>query len=333
MTATAPNLLVTLPTDMCEDFFRRETRSRLDAIGQVTWNESDEQFSQSELRERIDDVDIVVTGWGTPILDESIMDGAETLDLIAHTGGSVAYLLSDAVFDRDLTVCSANRPMARYVAELTLGHMIAAERGLTTMTESMRGGEYERVRSPRSLIGASIGLVGLGTIGRYLIRLLAAFDVTVRLYDPYVAPADVTEYEFVEKATLSTVFAESDIVSVHASKTPETVGLIGPDELRALPDGALLVNTARAALVDRDALYEEVTAGRIRAALDVYHTEPLPADDPLRSCEHVQLTPHAGGHGPHERFGEVIVAEIERFVAGDALQHEIPPEQARRMTR
>ena len=223
--------------------------------------------------------------------------------------------------------------MARFVAEQTLAHVLASQRAVTSSDRSMREGKYERPSLRRTLYDSTVGLVGLGTIGRYLLPLLEPFDVTVRVYDPYLAPVEIAEYDYVEKATLTGAVEDADVVSIHAARTPETIGMIGAEELATIPDGALLVNTARAAIVDEDALLAELSDGRIRAALDVYHEEPLPEDSPLRELENVQLTPHLGGHGPHETFAAAMVDEIERFADGRALQHEIPREQADLMTR
>jgi len=332
MSGSDLRVLVTLPHGLREDFFTAEARRRLESLADVDYNGSDDQFTPDELADRLSGADAVVTGWGTPEFTAEVLADAADLELLAHTGGSVATYASDPLYDRGVTVCSANRPMARFVAELTMAHVLGSQRGLVGAHESIRAGEYESIRPGRTLLGGTVGLVGLGTVGRYLLALLAPFDVDVRLYDPYVPPVEVAEYGFVEKTTLEGAL-DAEVVSIHASRTPETVGMIGAEELAAIPDGALLVNTARAELVDREALQEALSSGRIRAALDVYHEEPLPEDGPLRDLENVQLTPHLGGHGPHEVFAETMVEEVERYFGGRALQHEIPREQADLMTR
>ena len=193
---------------------------------------------------------------------------------------------------------------------------------------------YVRTVTTWYLIG-SLGLlvlVGLGTVGRHLLSLLDPFDATVSVYDPYVSPADVAEHDAVTKATLEEAL-DSDVVSIHAARTPETIDMIGAEELATLPDGALLINTARAEIVQEEPLLEELESGRIRAALDVFHEEPLPADSPLRDLGNVQLTPHVGGGRLRTPFTEAIIDEIERHLDGRALQHEIPRGQYERMTR
>lgn len=333
MTANEPTVFVALPTNLRERFFPSEVREQLEAIAAVRWHDGESHPSAEELADQLPGVDVLVTGWGAPTLTDTVLANADALGLVFHTGGSVASYVTEAVYDRGISVCSANRPMARYVAEFTLAHMTAAQRDVVRAHETIRGGGYDRTRPGRTLLGASVGLVGLGTVGRYLLPLLAPFDVNVELFDPYVPAADVTEYDFVSKATLEDALEGSDVVSIHAARTPETRGMIGADELALLPDGALLVNTARAEIVDEGALLAELGDGRIRAALDVYHEEPLPAESQLRELDNVQLTPHAAGRGPNDAFGATAVREIERYREDQALQHEIPREQADLMTR
>jgi len=326
-------VLVTLTESQREDFFTDDLEARLGSLATVEYSQQEAQLTEAALAERIPGVDVLVTGWGSPTVSEQVLEAADELELIAHTGGSVASYVSEAVYEQGISVSSANRPMARFVAELTLGHVITAERAITTAHEQMRAGEYPTLRPDRSLIDARVGLVGLGTIGRYLLPMLAPFDVSVRLYDPYVSAAEITEYEFVQKASLEGALEAADVVSIHAARTPETIGMIGSEQLATIPDDALLVNTARAELVERAPLLEELESGRIRGALDVFHAEPPADESPLWDLENVQLTPHLGGHGPHEQFTETMIDEIERLSSGDSLQHAIPREQAIRMTR
>lgn len=325
-------MLVTLPTDMRESFFTEDLYDRLDALGEVAYNETAEQFAPDELRERLRGVEACVTGWGTPQLDADALADADDLELLAHTGGSVADYASGTLYDRGVAVCSANRVMARFVAELTLGHAVGALRDVTRSNDEIAAGEWPEGDRVGTLFGSSVGLVGLGTVGRHLLPLLAPFDVDVSVYDPYVSPADLAEYGFVEKATLPAAM-DSAVVSIHAARTPETVGMVGAEELAAMPDGALLVNTARAEIVERDALLAELRSGRVDAALDVFHEEPLPADAELRSLPNVTCTPHTGGSRIRPPLTEAMVAEVERHADGRALQHEIPRGQFSRMTR
>lgn len=325
------DIYVALTTSLQADFLTPALRERFDSLGRVTFNDRDRLTSEA-LADELDGTNILVTGWETPQLTPDVLEGAADLELVVHTGGSIAGLATDELYDRGVTICSANRVMAMFVAEHVLGHMLAAERAIVTSDRSMRDGGYDRLQSPGTLLDSEIGFVGLGTVGRHLLSLLEPFGATVDLYDPYVSPAAVAEYDFVSLAHLEDAL-DSDIVSLHAARTPETVGMIGADELARIPDGGLLVNTARAELVEEEPLLSELESGRIRAALDVYHEEPLPTESPLREFENAQLTPHLGGSRTLTRFTEAMLDELERHLDGRALQHEIPREQFKHMTR
>jgi phosphoglycerate dehydrogenase-like enzyme len=192
----------------------------------------------------------------------------------------------------------------------------------------------KRLVESQSLLGAKVGLVGLGTIGRRLLRLLEPFGVQVRVYDPYLQPGDLQEFPQVERvAFLKDVLAWGDVISIHASLTPETRGLLDEGSLKWIKDGALFVNTARGAIVDERALAAELKTGRFRAVLDVYETEPLPADSPLRAVDNVILLPHVAGITAREEMSYAMLAEIRRFSQGEPLRHEISFEKYQLMTK
>jgi phosphoglycerate dehydrogenase-like enzyme len=143
----------------------------------------------------------------------------------------------------------------------------------------------------------------------------------VLVYDPYLTDAGSHDLG-VRRVSLEELFASSDIVSVHAPTIPETEGMIGERHFKSMQDGALFINTARAWIVDQTAMLKELRTGRIRAVLDVFDHEPLPADDPLRDLDNVFLTPHVSGHTTESRarLVEAIAADMERFFAGQPLR-------------
>lgn len=325
-------ILVTIPEgDLRRSFFPPDLRDRLETIGDVKW--TSDELSESDLRERIEGVDVCVTGWGSPQITSEVVERADALELIAHTGGSVATIASEATYDAGIRVVSANDPMAEFVAEHVLGTMLAARRRIPDFDRAMKGGKETESIPVESLIGAEIGLVGLGSIGRYLLDHLRSFDVSVAVYDPYLDDGALADYGFAERASLETALSGSDIVSIHASRTPETVGMLDGERLAKLDDGALLVNTARAELVVEEALLAELRSGRISAVLDVFHEEPLPADHELRGMESVLLTPHVGGSRVRPPLTEAVLDDIEDYLAGEPLEHGIPREQWKLMTR
>ncbi|MFC4987573.1 hydroxyacid dehydrogenase [Saliphagus infecundisoli] len=327
-----PTILVTISEGtLRESFFPPELRERLEGIGEIEW--ASEELTEVDLRERVEGVDVCVTGWGSPQVTSEVVERADSLELIAHTGGSVATIASPAAYDAGIRVVSANDPMAEFVAEHVLGTMLAARRRLPEFDRAMKEGKGTDSIPVESLIGAEIGLVGLGSIGRHLLAHLRSFDVSVTIYDPYLAEGTLAEYGFAERTDLETVLSGSDVVSIHASRTPETVEMLDSERLATLDDDTLLVNTARAELVVEEALLAELRSGRISAALDVFHEEPLPVDHELRGMDNVLLTPHVGGSRIRPPLTEAVLDDAENYLAGDPLAHEIPREQWELMTR
>jgi len=147
---------------------------------------------------------------------------------------------------------------------------------------------------------------------------LKGFDCRIMGYDPY-APSGVAEELGVRMVDLETPLRESEIVSLHAGRTEETRHMINRQTLDLLQDGAILVNTSRGALIDEEALLEEVGKGRIKAALDVFEEEPLPTDSPLRGAANILLSPHVAGATLEtiERLGWSVVEDMKRFFDGE----------------
>jgi phosphoglycerate dehydrogenase-like enzyme len=169
-----------------------------------------------------------------------------------------------------------------------------------------------------------VGLIGASTIGRLVIERLATLDVTVAVADPYLDEDDARQLG-VARMELDDLLAWGDIVSVHAPALPSTRHLVDADGLARMHDGAWLLNTARGSLVDTDALTRECVTGRLNAFIDTPDPEPLPEESPLYDLPNVILTPHIAGSLGSElsRMGDLAVSEIRRFVAGQALEHEV----------
>jgi phosphoglycerate dehydrogenase-like enzyme len=328
------DILVTVPEgELCETFFPDRLRDRLGSLGTVAWTDGSENLTESELADRIGGVDVLVTGWGSPRVTADVLDAADDLALVAHTGGSVASLVSEAVYDAGIAVVSANDRMAEFTAEHALALILSDLRAVPDLDRGMGFGEWAGDDADiRTLYRTDVGLVGLGTVGRELLDYLEPFDVPVSVYDPYLDPEDLAEFPYADLTDLQTALSSS-VVSVHAARTEETVGMIDADRLAQVPDGALFVNTARAEIVDEDALLAELEAGRFRCALDVYHEEPLPPEADLRQFDDVLLTPHVGGSQIRPPLTEAVLDDIERFQRGEGLAGEIPREQWQTMTR
>jgi phosphoglycerate dehydrogenase-like enzyme len=214
------------------------------------------------------------------------------------------------------------------VADLTLAFMLMLVRHLPAIQTTYRGGQAGKVEQTSDFLelykrftgmelgGLTVGLVALGAVGREVAARLVPFKARVLAYDPYVTapPAGVTLVD------LDTLLAQSDVVSLHAPVTPDTMGLLSRDRLARLKPTAFVVNTARAALTDEDALYEMLRDGRLAgAALDVLAMEPLQPDDRFLALDNVVVTPHIGGATVDvtRHQSDIVVEAIERHLRGE----------------
>lgn len=289
---------------------------------------SDDVLTASDLPSLLDDAEACLTGWGTPPLGGDILEQAPSVKLIAHTAGSIRKLLPNLELLQRLRVSHAAGVIADAVAEYVIAAALMALRELDHIDREMRGGwEWYDLRSrfPGRLLGAqTVGVVGAGYVGRTVIGLLRAFGTRILVFDPILTEEQASELG-VELTSLEDLLASSDIVSLHAPVLPETRGMIGARELALLRDDTIFINSARSALIDEDALVEELKGGRIRAVLDVFDTEPLPADSVFRTLPGTRISPHVAGHSleTHRRQGQAMVDEIKRFLDGEQLQHEV----------
>ena len=316
-------------------YFPEKVIRALENIGQIIYNENTTPFSQKDLADQINDAEVCLTHWSCPPFNEEVLTNASHLKLIVHAAGSVADLVTDQVYARGIKVCSANSIMAQFVAEGVLTDILCGLRWIPQQAYDLKYQHIwkKRLVESQSLIGAKVGLIGLGTIGKLLIRLLEPFQVQIRVYDPYLNKDSIQEFPQVELTSLDEVLTWGDVISIHASLTPETRGLLDEQKLRLIKDGALLVNTARGAIINERALEEELRTGRIHAVLDVFETEPLPTTSPIRAFENVTLLPHIAGITAREQMSIAMIEEIQRFSRGELLKFEIPFEKYKLMTK
>lgn len=280
---------------------------------------------------------ILFTGWGAPTLDAVVLAVAPRLRLVAHAGSAVKPIAAPEIWQAGIAVTSAAAANAVPVAEYALAAILLANKRTFGVRERFR--RERKLWQPQWLApgepgnyGAVVGIVGASRIGRRLLSLLKPFDLDVLICDPFLSEVEALTLG-VAKSDLLELLAKSDVVSLHAPSLPQTAGMIGRAELAAMRDGATLINTARGALVDHAALTDELMSGRLNAVLDVSEPEPLPPDSRLFDLPNVFLTPHIAGAAGYEtrRMAELLVEEIERFVAGAPLQHAITADMLARV--
>ena len=326
---------IRMGADWGSSFIPKETEKILESIGEVIWNRTDRNFTKEELKEKVAGADVCLTGWGHVQFDADVVEVAGQLKLIAHTGGSVAPLVSDCLYDKGIRVISGNKIFAESVAEGTIGYILSSLRDIPYYSYDMKnGGWATKGYYNEGLLDQTVGLVGFGMVAKYLVRMLNPFRVKIKTYDPYIKDETLIEYG-VEKASLEEIFSTCKIISIHAPRKPETYHMIDRKLLEMIPNSSLLVNTARGNIIDEAALVELLQERRFKTVLDVYEIEPLPPDSVLRKLDNVILMPHmAGPTVDRRKFVTIaLIDDIKNFFNGRKLEHEISREYAMSMTR
>ena len=248
---------------------------------------------RDELLAALPEVDALLVRSATKV-DAEALAVARRLKVVARAGVGLDNVDVRAATQAGVMVVNAPTSNIVSAAELAVALMLAAARHVSPAHNALKQGEWKRSRyTGIELYEKTVGIVGLGRIGVLVAQRLSAFGMKVVAYDPYVQAGRAAQMG-VRLVDLDTLLAESDFMSVHLPKTPETVGLIGADQLRRAKSSLVLVNAARGGIVDEVALYAALKEGRIAAAgLDVFAQEPC-TDSPLFELENVVATPHLG---------------------------------------
>ena len=328
-------LFITMPhTPQSDTFLTPGVMELLKSIGEVEQNPYDRPLTADEVVEMAPDANVLITCWDTCKYFKRHIEKMPHLKLIAHTGGTVVPVVAPEVFETDVKVISANDVFAKSVAEGCLCYTLAALRRLEYYIGLMREGGYkERVFYNRGLFGKKLGIVGFGAIARHFLNMVRWYDLEVLIYSSHLTDEEAAKYG-ARTASLEEIFSECDVISIHASNTPRTQGMITRELMERLKPDALLVNTARGAVIDEPAMFEMLLDGKFYAALDVFVEEPPAPDAPIRKCKNALLMPHMGG--PTIDMRGVVLHELSKDIVrlekGEPLQNEITAAAAARMT-
>lgn len=289
------------------------------------------EYTSDHARSVLERVEVLVTGWGAPRIDDAVLDAAPHLEAVLHAAGTVKPYLDPAVLERGVRVSSAAGANAVPVAEYAVAMIVLAGKQVLPIARHYRRvqDEFDIEASFPGLgnYGQRVGIIGASKIGRIVIGMLRAYAFEVVVYDPYLTAADAAELG-VTRVALDELLRTSRVVSVHAPSLPSTIDLVDAAGIDSMQRGATLVNTARGEIVDQDALTRRVLAGELFAILDVTVPWILEPDHPLYTSEHALLTPHiAGSYGVElERLSGVMLDELHRISRGEPLAHEVEPE-------
>lgn len=248
-------------------------------------------LSEEELCQKIKGFDALMVRSATTVT-KAILDAADQLKVIGRAGVGVDNIDVPAATARGIMVINSPQGNTISAAEHTVALILAAARKVPQAHATMNEGKWDRKKfTGNELYNKTIGIVGFGRIGREVAARATSFKMRVLAYDPFVSDEAVEQSGALAR-DLDQLLAEADFVTLHVPKVKETVGLFDEARLRRMKKGAFLVNCARGGIVDENALVEVLKDHLGGAAFDVFETEPLPADSPLRGVENLVLTPH-----------------------------------------
>ena len=271
--------------------------------------------NEDDAARRLAEFDIVlVTRERTPF-PPSLVARLPRLRMFGLTGARAGLIDVAGMISRGVTVCyTGGGPSGSSTAELALGLMLAAARRIPAGDVAVRGGRFQQGTEAGTLLdGKTIGLIGLGRIGTRMAAYCRALDMRVMAWSQNLT-AEMATSAGALRVAKDELLSNADVVSLHLVLSQRTRAILGSAELARMKRGAILINTARASLVDEAALVEAVQSGRITAALDVFYQEPLPINHPFTHAANVILTPHLG-YGVIEVYREYYQHSVENALA------------------
>lgn len=294
-----------------------------------------------DVKEALGDVDeLIAAAQGCEVIfththpiTRRVVESVPGLRMVTVTRGGPVNCNVAAATERDVLVSYAPGRNATATAEHTVAMILAAVRQVAERDKELkdkvwRGDLYEYEKVPPEVRGSVVGLVGYGAVGSRVAHVMLAMGADVAVYDPYT-PVENLEQGCRKVEDLADLCRQSNILTIHARVTPETVGIIGKEQLQLLPPNAVVVNCARGPLLDADALAEELRNGHLwGAALDCLPTEPLADDSRLHGAPNLTMTPHLGGASKiaAEFCADLGAKDIAAFLRGERPQFVSNPE-------
>lgn len=278
----------------------------------------------TEFQSELEDAEGLIVRSSVRVTRE-VLAKAHSLRVIGRAGVGVDNIDCDAATDRGIVVMNTPGGNATAVAEHTLALILSLARAVPSANASTKAGRWERKRFQGSEVqGKTLGIVGLGSIGRQVAQRAKPFGMRVVAYDPFVS-TDAAKGSGVDLIELEPLFASADYISLHLSLTSETAGFINAESIAKMKDGVRIVNCARGELIDSEALAAALLAGKVAgAALDVYDREP-PVDSPLLEHEQVVATPHIGGSTAEAqaKVGINIASQVRDFLKSGVVVNAV----------
>ena len=331
---------ITIPKgDIYNTFVTEKAHGEWEKFCVVEENPYDRQLTGEEICALAQNADIIISGWNTTPYTEEIVQRLPNLKIMAYTGGSAADVSPDgSLYRYGVKVLSGNEYFAKSVAEACLCYTICALRKVGLYyTEMKQFGWNTSPWENRGLYGKKVGIIGYGAISKYFCEMLKLFTDDILVYSGHLS-AEKAAGLGLKKADREEIFSTCDVVSVHSALKPETVGSVSRELMSLMKQDAVLVNTARGAVVDEAAMIDLLRTGKIYAALDVYSVEsPISgALEELKTLDRAFIMPHMGGPTIDMRgylTGE-LAKEVRGYLeSGKPMLSEVQASQTANMSR
>ncbi len=276
-----------------------------------------------ELVRRLQPYDVIVAMRERTRFPAQVIDALPKLRLLVSTGARNPSIDAEACARRKIVLCSAlgTASAQSSTAEVAWSLVLALVKRIPQADKAMRAGGWQETLITGSLAGKTLGVLGLGRLGKHVARYGQAFGMNVIAWSPHLTDERAAEVS-VRRVSKEDLFAQSDIVSLHLVSNAATRGIVGPAEIAAMKPTAYLINTSRGPLIDEQALIRALQERRIAGAgLDVFWTEPLPKDHVVRRLDNVALTPHLGYvvDDNLKMFYQNALKNIKSWIAGEPL--------------
>jgi D-3-phosphoglycerate dehydrogenase len=291
-------------------------------VGEVVYNPTGKPLTSAEVARLLPGVDGYIAGLDD--IDAFALQAADRLKVIARYGVGVDNVNLAAARDKGIVVTNTPGANSVSVAELALGLILALARQIPAAVEAVHQGKWPRYPGI-TLEGKTVGIVGLGAIGKQLARRLSGFDCKILAYDPY-ADAAFAKDNHVELTTLDDLTAQSDFISLHLPLMPETRGIVNDAFLSRMKKGSFLINTSRGEVMDEDALLTALQTGHLRGAgLDAFTVEPPDPANPLLTLPQVIATPHLGAQtdGATSNMGWLAMSDCLAVLRGEEPAYRV----------
>ncbi|MGQ0751147.1 MAG: 2-hydroxyacid dehydrogenase [Betaproteobacteria bacterium] len=310
--------MIVVPDDFPSVFEGSAAHDQARRLGEVRLHTERGAEEESELIRRIGDARVAINIRAYARFTDAVFEACPALTMISIWGTGTDNVDLAAAARHGVTVCNTPGVNAIAVAEHTFALMLAVARKLCRIDRDMRAGEW-----PRDMLtqmhGKTLGVFGTGAIGSRVAAFGRAFGMEVLGWSQRGEPARLRA-QGITPGAKEQILRRADVITLHLRLTPETQDFIGAEAFALMKKDAIVVNTGRGALIDRDALVDALSSGRIAGAgLDVFHDEPIKPGDPLLGLSNTVVSPHNAGQTPEVRCDGLLLAvkNVENFLAGD----------------